>query len=282
MDSVNKTLYIPLYGKAYVSKKGIILQDKKAEEIWEKEGFTLRGKSASKWLAYYMGMRSSVFDKWVEMQLTKAKEQSYKEESGLVIDDATDAKKTVVLHIGCGMDSRALRVGKGKVEWYDVDFPEVISERKKYYKESEHYHMFGADARETAWIREIPGKNAIVVLEGISMYFKVDEMRHLLGALSGHFEAVYVLMDCYTQKAAKASKYKNPINDVGVTVVYGIDDPGVFEGDTGFKYLCEHDMTPKEMTEQLAGIEKMIFKHVFGGKISKLMYRMYEYEKKLV
>ena len=31
MNNVNKTLYIPLYGKAYVSKKGIILPDKKAE-----------------------------------------------------------------------------------------------------------------------------------------------------------------------------------------------------------------------------------------------------------
>ena len=60
MDNVNKTLYIPLYGKAYVSRKGIILQDMKAEEIWEKEGFPLKGKSKSKWLAYYMGMRSAV------------------------------------------------------------------------------------------------------------------------------------------------------------------------------------------------------------------------------
>lgn len=34
MDNVNKTLYIPLYGKAYVSRKGIISNDKKAEEIW--------------------------------------------------------------------------------------------------------------------------------------------------------------------------------------------------------------------------------------------------------
>ena len=41
MNSVNKTLYIPLYGKAYVSKKGIILKDSKAEEIWAKEGFAL-------------------------------------------------------------------------------------------------------------------------------------------------------------------------------------------------------------------------------------------------
>lgn len=65
MDNVNKTLYIPLYGKAYVSSKGIILDDKKAEEIWEKEQFALKGKAKSKWLAYYMGMRSAVFDNWL-------------------------------------------------------------------------------------------------------------------------------------------------------------------------------------------------------------------------
>ena len=63
MDNVNKTLYIPLYGKAYVSRRGLILRDSKAEEIWTAEGFPLRGKSASKWLAYYMGMRAAVFDR---------------------------------------------------------------------------------------------------------------------------------------------------------------------------------------------------------------------------
>ena len=62
MDNVNKTLYIPLYGKALVSQKGLFLHDPKAEEIWAKEGFPLKGKSASQWLAYYMGMRAAVFD----------------------------------------------------------------------------------------------------------------------------------------------------------------------------------------------------------------------------
>lgn len=72
MNNVNKTLYIPLYGKSYVSKKGIILSDKKAEEIWSAEGFELKGKSKSKWLAYYMGMRSVVFDNWLVEMLAKA------------------------------------------------------------------------------------------------------------------------------------------------------------------------------------------------------------------
>ena len=69
MNNVNKTLYIPLYGKSYVSRKGIILSDKKAEEIWGSEGFELKGKSSSKWLAYYMGMRSKVFDNWLADKL---------------------------------------------------------------------------------------------------------------------------------------------------------------------------------------------------------------------
>ena len=34
MNNVNKTLYIPLFAKAYVSKKGLFLHDEKAEQIW--------------------------------------------------------------------------------------------------------------------------------------------------------------------------------------------------------------------------------------------------------
>ena len=33
MDNVNKTMYIPLYGKALVSGRGILLEDPKAESI---------------------------------------------------------------------------------------------------------------------------------------------------------------------------------------------------------------------------------------------------------
>ena len=263
MDGVNKTLYIPLYGKAYVSKKGVILDDKKAEEIWSKEQFELKGKSKSKWLAYYMGMRAAVFDEWVGNELNQR--------------EFGNNSNIVVVHIGCGMDSRAERVGNNIGQWYDVDFPEVIAERSKYYQETDTYHMYAADARKPDWIKDLPIGEAVVILEGISMYFKPEEMQRLLKALTEHFHQVKVLMDCYTKKAAKVSKYKNPINDVGVTVTYGIDDPDLFEENTGLKYVCEHNMTPDNMISQLAGIEKIIFKYVFGRKIAKAMYRMYEY-----
>lgn len=199
MDQVNKTLYIPLYGKAYVSRKGIILKDTKAEEIWAAEGFPLKGKSKSKWLAYYMGMRSAVFDRWVNAKMKD--------------------EPAVVLHLGCGMDSRAIRVEHGNHLWFDVDFPDVIEQRRRYYEEAETYRMIGADVREPAWLEQLPRGNAIIVMEGISMYLKPEELKGLLGHLCGHFESLHILMDCYTEFAAKASRYKNPINDVGVTRV---------------------------------------------------------------
>ena len=260
MNGVNKTLYIPLYGKAYVSKKGIILNDKTAELIWEKEGFELKGKSKSKWLAYYMGMRSAVFDKWLKEQM--------------------DADKgALILHIGCGMDSRIHRVGTNGHTWYDVDFPDVIQERKLYYQEDEFYHMIESDARENAWIQTIPeGKNAIIVMEGVTMYFKPEELKKLLTDLTNRFNRVNILMDCYTDFAAKASKYKNPINEVGVTVVYGVDDPYTLEEGTGLSYVKEHDMTPDTLVNELSGMEKAIFKKVFAGSFSKKMYRMYEFK----
>ena len=69
MNEVNRTLFIPLYGKAQVSRQHIILNDPVAEKIWEAESFPIRGKSGSKWLALNMAMRARVFDDWTEAML---------------------------------------------------------------------------------------------------------------------------------------------------------------------------------------------------------------------
>ena len=259
MDAVNKTLYIPLYGKSYVSKRGIILHDPKAEKIWAAEGFPLKGKSASKWLSFYMGMRAAVFDRWVSRQLEKMPE-------------------AVVLHLGCGMDGRCCRVAAADRLWYDLDFPAVMSERKKYYRETECYRMVSADVRRADFLENIQGETTIVVMEGISMYLKPEELLQVLTRLSRRFSQVALLMDCYTEFAAKASKYRNPINDVGVTEVTGMDDPKVLEG-SGLAFVQEHDMTPDDLIDQLTGMEKIIFKKLYAGTIARKMYRLYEYRK---
>lgn len=253
MDNVNKTLYIPLYGKAYVSRNGIILRDPKAEEIWAAEGFGLKGKSKSKWLAYYMGMRAAVFDRWLMAQMK---------------EDA------VVLHIGCGLDSRCERVGTRGHLWFDIDFHGVIAERRRYYQETEHYRMLAADVTSPDWLEALPGGNAIVVMEGVSMYLSPSQLKEALDRIAAHFDRVALLMDCYTTLAARASKYRSPINDVGVTKVYGLDDPDALEG-----FVREHDMTPQSLIAELSGMERAVFQKLCAGGIAKKMYRLYEYRR---
>jgi O-methyltransferase involved in polyketide biosynthesis len=256
MDAVSKTLYIPLYGKALVSRMGRILSDPKAEEIWACAGFPLKGKAASKWLAYYMGMRSAVFDRWVTEKIA--------ENPG-----------ACVLHLGCGLDSRCRRV-KTDASWFDVDFPAVIEERKRYFPESGNYRMIGRDLRED-FLRDIPrGGSAIVVMEGISMYLNSQERLELLRRLASHFSEVRLLLDSYTVFAAKATKYKNPINDVGVTQVYGFDDPRELACGS-LTFLAEHDMNPPELVEQLPQKDQRIYRLVYGGKMARKICRLYEY-----
>lgn len=257
MNSVNKTLYIPLYGKAYVSRKGILLQDPKAEEIWKREGFALKGKSRSKWLAYYMGMRAAVFDDWLARQMAAAPE-------------------AVILHLGCGLDNRCGRVGTGEHKWYDIDFPEVIAERRRWFAQTQHHQMLGADLRSPRWLDLIPGDSAIVVMEGVSMYLEPQELKKLLEGLAARFKRVQLLMDCYTELAAKASRLRNPINDVGVTHVYGLDDPRLLESDA-WRFCAEHAMTPDRLVNALEGLEKRIFRTLYAGSFARKLYRLYAY-----
>lgn len=259
MNNVNKTLYIPMYGKALVSRRGMLLHDDKAEEIWEAEQFPLRGKAKSKWLAYYMAMRARVFDKWTEERITENPE-------------------ALVVHIGCGMDARALRISADAVEWYDVDLPAVIEERRKYFAEGERYHMLAADASKTDWVSALPqSKAVIVILEGISMYLTNDEVKSLLCAFRNRFELCYVLMDVYTDFGARVSKYRNPINAVGVSRVYGVSSPEAFVDDNAIRFVGERSMTPVELIDELKGFEKAFFSAMFAGRVAKRTYRLYEY-----
>ena len=110
------------------------------------------------------------------------------------------------------------------------------------------------------------------------MYLNPEQTRALLAGLRSHFPRVALLTDCYTRFAAKASKYKNPVKEVGVTQVYGIDDPEELIRDTGLAFVRQHDMTPEDMICQLRKSEQFIFRKVYGGKMSRNLYRMYEYQ----
>ena len=111
------------------------------------------------------------------------------------------------------------------------------------------------------------------------MYLTIEEMQGLTNSLCNHFENLAILVDCYTSFAAKMSKRKNPINDVGVTDVYGIDNPQEYQSEK-LVFIKEHTMIPQKYIDKLKGFERFIFANLYAGGISKKLYRLYEYQKK--
>ena len=121
MTNESKTLFIPLYGKAMMSKRGFF-PDETAEKIVDTCGHDFTDVDKSEKLAIYMAMRAKHYDELCEQFLTKYPD-------------------SIVIHLGCGLDSRCRRVERTPKMWYDLDFPDVIDIRKKYYKESMNYTM---------------------------------------------------------------------------------------------------------------------------------------------
>ena len=69
------------------------------------------------------------------------------------------------------------------------------------------------------------------------------------------------------------------INDVGVTEVYGVDNPQIYQTDK-FAFVKEHAMIPQKYIDELKGFEKFIFAKLYAGSFSEKLYRLFEYKKR--
>ena len=75
------------------------------------------------------------------------------------------------------------------------------------------------------------------------------------------------------------SKRRNPVNDVGVSEVYGIDDPQAYQSEE-LAFVKEHEMTPQKYIDELKGAERVVFAKLYAGSFSRKLYRLFEYKKK--
>ena len=109
------------------------------------------------------------------------------------------------------------------------------------------------------------------------MYLSNEQLHEFFKTLEEKYENIHILMDIYTEFAAKASKYKNPINDVGVTKVYGIDHIENVIRDLRSNFKKEHSLTPKRLVDELKLFDRAFFKIMFTGGIYRKIYRLYEF-----
>ncbi len=119
----------------------------------------------------------------------------------------------VVLQIGAGLDSRVFRVDPGPdVDWYDIDFPDVIALRERFYPTREHYNLVASSATDLSWLDAIPSdRPALLIAEGVSMYLTESDGVGLLRSVVERFPTGELQLDFWSRFGTKAMRKNNTV-----------------------------------------------------------------------
>lgn len=204
-----ETMLATLYGRALdADAEHPILGDTYAKELmarldydWSKTGLT--GRNAPS-----VAIRSAHFDRWTRQFLAAHQEAT-------------------VLHLGCGLDSRAFRVRPGpEVEWYDVDYPEVIGLREQFYPPDASYRLISASVAETDWLSSISAdRPVLMVAEGLTMYLTEDSGLALLRRIVERFPSGELQFDLFNRLAIRTQKINTVVRRAGARLHWGVDGP---------------------------------------------------------
>lgn len=113
-----------------------------------------------------------------------------------------------VLHLGCGLDSRAFRLDVPETaRWYDLDFPDVVELRRRVYPERAGYQLLGYPATDPGWLDQIPDdRPTLTVAEGLLPYLTEAEVRELFGRLTDRFQHGELIFDGVAGLTARMTK----------------------------------------------------------------------------
>lgn len=136
-----------------------------------------------------------------------------------------DHPDATVLHLGCGMDSRVFRVDPpAGVEWFDVDYADVIDLRRRLFPERGSYHLIGARLDDLRWLDEVPrDRPGLLIAEGVLHYLSQAEVKALLNAVVAHFPGGQMVFDICNSFIVKRAG--SNVGGTGATYKWGLDDP---------------------------------------------------------
>jgi methyltransferase (TIGR00027 family) len=196
LSSVSQTLFIPLYCRAMETlSNNPIIHDEKAVEIVRRLDIELASSSNKlisalikrkfpKKLPVTMALRTRRFDQYVQ-------------------DFIKNNDMPIIVNLGCGLDTRFERIDNGKIEWFDLDFPEVIDLRKQFFVESGRYHLIASSVLNFDWINVVlsnaKGRTLLFLAEGLLMYLEEQNVRELLLKLQSNFHGCELVCEVFNK-----------------------------------------------------------------------------------
>ncbi|BCO44156.1 putative O-methyltransferase [Mycobacterium intracellulare M.i.198] len=185
-----------------------ILGDRYAKEIVDRIDYDWKKTTITARRAPSVTTRSAHFDEWTRKFLAAH-------------------PRSVVLHVGCGLDSRFFRVQPGPdVQWYDVDYPEVAALRAQLYPSREHYRVIAASVTDPSWLSEIPtDRPTLMIGEGLTMYLTEQDGTALLRRVVDRFGSGELQFDVFNWLGIKSQWLNSVVRRSGSTLRWAINGP---------------------------------------------------------
>lgn len=204
-----ETLLIPLYSKA---QPHLPLDDAKAREIIAAVDYDFSNLNVPQKTTVTLHIRARQLDEFTSAFIAAH-------------------PNALILHLGCGLDSRCLRVRRGETLWIDLDLPDVIDLRRKFYNETSTYRMIASSVTDLAWIDQVQagGRPVFIVAEGLFMYLPEDALRALILRLQQQFPGARLVFDAFSKETARRVGAHPSLRKTGAAVQWGIDDPHEME-----------------------------------------------------
>jgi O-methyltransferase involved in polyketide biosynthesis len=134
----------------------------------------------------------------------------------------------LVVHIGCGLDTRFERVDNGTVEWYDLDLPEVIALRRKLIREEGgRYHLLSCSVFDPAWIERLStyrSRPFLFIGEGVFPYFEEQQIKSLVLKLQATFPDAELVFDAQVPWVMHADNFQLLFSGVKARMQFALKD----------------------------------------------------------
>ncbi|WP_188187205.1 class I SAM-dependent methyltransferase [Nonomuraea sp. SYSU D8015] len=254
LTAEQETLLIPLYSKATMKQ---IIDDPTAAAIVEQVDYDFAALRQPWVTRATLAMRARKLDQCVR-----------------------EHPAPLVIHLGCGLDARADRVAPAAgTLWYDVDFPEVIELRRRFYRETGTRRMIGSSVTDHFWMDRIEGDGpAVIIAEGLLMYLREAEVKELVKALRHRFPGSLLAFDAFTTFVARRIARHPSLRKTGAQVRWGIDDPlEITRWAPGVELTGEWTLADPTSLSALGPLRRLQLKAMFALPAAKRAHRILRY-----
>jgi O-methyltransferase involved in polyketide biosynthesis len=253
-----ETLLIPLYSKA---QDNPLFDDKKAQQILNSVEYDFALLKTPEKTAVTLRIRAKQLDAYTRQFLASH-------------------PNALILHLGCGLDSRCERVAHPSAKWIDLDMPDVIALRKKFYPESESYRMIASSVTELSWMDQVhaEGRPVFVVLEGLLMYLHGSDVKALFLRLQEKFPGCEMVFDAFSKITVDRIQAHPSLQKTGATIHWGIDDPREIEGwGKGIHFKEEWFFSQEPEIDKLSGFYRFMLRLTRNIKVANQAHRLLYY-----